>query len=285
MTMSYAGRHVIVTGGSSGIGRATAGRFADAGARVTIIARRVAPLTAAVTTITARLTGPVPRILARSADVADRVAITAAIDDACAEQGPADILVCCAGVAEPGYFGDLTAATFENAMRVNYFGTLHAVQAVLAGMVAREYGRIILVASGAALLGLFGYGAYGPSKFAVRGLAETLRAETAGTGVRVSVLYPPDVDTPQLAAENRAKPAELRAIGRQAAMWTADETARLIVRSCARRRFVLTKGLSMTAMVHLHSVLAPVLRCWFDRVARQAAHAPRLRDAARGISQ
>eukprot|EP00879_Flechtneria_rotunda_P022800 GHRR01024080.1.p1 GENE.GHRR01024080.1~~GHRR01024080.1.p1 ORF type:complete len:117 (+),score=21.68 GHRR01024080.1:703-1053(+) len=94
---------------------------------------------------------------------------------------------------------------FERQMQLNYLGSLHAAKAVYAGMVSRNSGHICFVASTMALMGLVGYSAYAPSKFAVRGLAECLRNEVQGTKVCVSIAYPADVNTPGYAKENLSK--------------------------------------------------------------------------------
>ncbi len=117
------------------------------------------------------------------------------------------------------------------------------------------------------MLGIYGYSAYGPAKFAVRGLMESLRAELTPRGVHVGVVYPPDVDTPQLAEENRWKPAETRAISGTIKPLSADVVAKAIVRGIERRRFVICPDLSTRTLARLGSVLSPTLNRSFDRKA------------------
>jgi 3-dehydrosphinganine reductase len=267
----FADKHVVITGGSSGIGEASAKLFAAEGALVTIIARRQSMLDAAAANIAGVSGGAASRVLAISADVTRRDELDTAIADAVRTFGTPEVLLCCAGVARPGYFEDLSPEDFRTAMDTNYFGTLFAVQSLLSGMRAAGRGHVVLVASGAALTGLFGYAAYGPSKFAVRGLAETLRAELAHTGVRASVVYLPDVDTPQLAEENLTKPPELQAIADSAQVWSADEAARVIRRGIERGSFVITRGAQMRILIRGHSLLAPLLHRYFDGQSRKVA--------------
>jgi 3-dehydrosphinganine reductase len=153
---------------------------------------------------------------------------------------------------------------------VNYFGTLYFLKAVVPAMRRRARGSVVLISSGVGLYGFFGYTPYAPSKFALRGLAEALRAELQGTGVHVAIVYPPDTETPQLAEENRTKPPETKAITAGGGVWSADDVARVTLRGIARRRFSITPGLPITALAWLHSILAPVLHWSFDRTARQA---------------
>lgn len=261
--MTLRDQHVLITGGSSGIGLALAQQAAAAGARVTLVARDPAKLAAARDTVGGATFSAV-------ADVAIEAQVLAAIGAAERIHGPIDVLITSAGVAEPGYFADLPTATSERAMAVNYFGTLYALKAVVPAMRARKRGAVVLVSSGAGLHGFFGYTAYAPSKFALRGLAEALRAELQGTGVQVMIVYPPDTDTPQLTAENRTKPIETKAITAGGGLWTAEAVARATLQGLFKRRFAVTPGAPVTALYRLNSVLAPLLFWHFDRLARQA---------------
>jgi 3-dehydrosphinganine reductase len=261
--MDLRAQHVLITGGSSGIGLALARQAAAAGARVSLVARDAAKLAAARTAVG-------DATFTAAADVAVEAQLLAALAAAERAHGPVDVLIASAGVARPGYFEEVPVAVFERTMAVNYFGTLYALKAVVPAMRARGRGAVVLVSSGAGLHGFFGYTPYSPSKFALRGLAEALRAEMNGTGVHVMIVYPPDTDTPQLTEENRTKPVETQAITAGGGLWTADAVARLTLAGLARRRFTVTPGWQVTALAWLNSILAPVLYWSFDRTARQA---------------
>ncbi len=262
-------RHVLITGGSSGIGLALARQAAAAGARLSLVARNSTKLAAASAAVRVETPGA-PEVVTVPADVAVESDVIAAVRAAEAVHGPVDILITSAGVAHPGYFEELPTAVHERTMAVNYFGTLYAVKAVVSGMRERRRGAIVLVSSGAGLVGLFGYTAYAPSKFALRGLAESLRAELKPAGVTVTIVYPPDTDTPQLAEENRTKPLETKALTATAGLWTADAVARATLEGVRRGRFAVTPGATLTALAWFHSLIAPILRWSFDRIAARA---------------
>lgn len=262
-------RHVLITGGSSGIGLAFARLLAAEGARLSLVARDPLKLSAAHASLRSAFpSAPAP--FTAPADVADEAAVVSAVRAAEAVHGPVDLLVASAGVARPGRFAELPAEVFRRAMDVNYFGALHAVRAVVPAMIARRSGRVVLISSGAGLVGLFGYTAYAPSKFALRGFAESLRAELKPAGVGVTIVYPPDTDTPQLAEENLTKPAETRALTAAGGLWSADAVARATLAGIRRGAFCVTPGLPLTLLSWFHSPLAPLLRWSFDRTAARA---------------
>jgi 3-dehydrosphinganine reductase len=272
--LSYAGRHVIVTGGSSGIGLATAHEVAARGARVTIMARTVSRLDAAAAELREAHGADGATIATRALDVADREAVEHVFAEITAPGGrgfgPCDVLVTSAGIAHPGYFEKLPDEVFRDAIEVDYFGTLWPVRAVAPAMIARRQGSIVGVASAAALVGVFGYTAYGPAKFAVRGLCEALRQELAPHGVHVGCVYPPDVDTPQLAYENRYKPAETAAISGTIEALPASAVAEAIVAGIEARRFAIIPDLQTKLLARTAGLVPELYAAVFDRSVRKA---------------
>lgn len=259
-------KHAIITGGSSGIGKAVAKLLASEGANISLIARDTDKLETARQEIIAVTISPQQKILSFVADVAKLEEVTKVIQEAIAQQGTPDILITSAGIAIPGYFDDISLETFERTMRVNYFGSLYCVKAVLPAMQAARKGNIVFISSGAGLIGLFGYTAYSPSKFALRGLAESLRGELKTYNIKVAIVYPPDTDTPQLVAENKTKPPETKAITATADTWSAAGVAQEIVKGIKSDRFAITPGLEMTILNRFHSIIAPLLNKYFDRL-------------------
>lgn len=273
---SLAGSGAIVTGGSSGIGKAIAMHLMAAGANVTIAARRESVLAEAAQDIerrAAELCGPGlpgPAIRTAVVDVADRAAVEEFAGRYAQEHGTLRYLINCAGITYPGYFQDIPYQVFEEIMAVDYFGVLHMCRSFVP-LMKTQGGHILNVSSVGGLYGGFGYTAYSAAKFAVIGFSQALRGELKGSGITVSVLCPPDTDTPQLAFEEPLKPRETRAIASTVGLMSAEAVARVAVRSLSSDRFIVLPGLSGKAS-YLAFRLAPgILERYLDRKIRAAA--------------
>jgi 3-dehydrosphinganine reductase len=268
--MKFDRQHAIITGGSSGIGKATAKLLASAGANISIIARDRAKLEAAKSEIEAAKINSNQQIFSFEADVAERGQIEEAIQTCIATIGTPDILITSAGIARPGYFQEVPIEVFERTMAINYFGSLYSIRAALPSMEKQQKGHIVLISSGAGLIGIYGYTPYSPSKFALRGLAESLRGELKPLGIQISIAYPPDTDTPQLEAENKTKPLETKLITGAAQTWSAQAVALEIIKGIEKKKFAIAPGSEMAILGRLHSLLAPGLNWYFDRIVAKA---------------
>lgn len=242
------GKHVFITGGSSGIGLATAKKYAEAGAKVSIIARDAKKLDVAKLEIeAARKHADVP-VFTQSCDVVDPEAVKKAIEAANAfHKRATDHVVCSAGTVEPGYFMEQDVAGFKSSMDINYFGSLHVVHAALPGMIkqhesegGQEGGQIVLVGSAFSLMACIGSAQYSSSKYAVRGLAESLRNELKLYDIRVSVFYPGNVDTPMLEREMALTPPETKTIEGVSAPLSPEAAAQTLVNGIAKGHFSIT---------------------------------------------
>jgi 3-dehydrosphinganine reductase len=256
-------RHAVVTGGSSGIGLALVRRLVERGARVSVLALDDGDLEAL------REEG-LPGVVLAAGDVGDGARVGAAVAGFTEVQGPPDLLVTVAGVTRPGYFQDLLDDEFERQMRINYLGTLHAIRAVTPAMIDRRRGTIVSVSSAAGLLGVFGYSAYGPTKYAVRGLCEVLRVELKPYGIHVGCVFPSDVDTPMLAFETPLKPHELVAISGTVKPIPPDRVADAIIRGIERRRVKIFTDRKTKWIVRLAFLAPGPFRWVMDAVVRKA---------------
>jgi 3-dehydrosphinganine reductase len=255
------GAHAIVTGGSSGIGLETARQLAGRGATVSLIARGESRLEAAADDL--RHGGAT--VQTRAVDVSEADALRSAIGELADAAGPCEVLVACAGVARPGRFTELSDEVFREMMEIDYFGTLTAMRAVVPGMIARGRGSVVAVSSAVALIGLFGYSAYTPAKYAVRGLMESLRAELKPHGVHAAIVYPLDTDTPQYVEEQQYKPAELQALNGGFRLLSPQEVAKAILTGIDRRRFAICPSPAANAMRVFAGLAGPVLNFSWDR--------------------
>jgi 3-hydroxybutyrate dehydrogenase len=186
-TMRLDGQHALVTGGGRGIGRAVAAALAGAGATVTVVGRSEAPLIQAVKAGDAAGYA--------IADVTEETAMKRSVAEAEQARGPIAILVNNAGSVESGPFASTSASVFRNMWNVHVMGAVHASQAVLPGMLARGFGRIVNIASTAGLKGYPYVSAYCAAKHALVGLTRALAAETAKRGITVNAVCPGYTDT------------------------------------------------------------------------------------------
>ncbi|KAL3749166.1 hypothetical protein ACJRO7_010282 [Eucalyptus globulus] len=228
-------RHVFITGGSSGIGLAIAHRAASEGALVSILARSQAKLGKAKQEI--RLaTGT--DVATFSADVRDFDAVRRATEEA----GPVDVLVVNQGVFLPEELvkQDLDEVRFM--IDVNLMGSFNMIKAVLPAMKARTDRRpasIVLMSSQAGQVGIYGYTAYCASKFGLRGLAEALQQEIIADDIHVSLVLPPDTDTPGLAEEKKRRPPISSIIAATSAAMKADEVAEKTINGIKSGSFIV----------------------------------------------
>ena len=180
---------VVITGGSTGIGLATARRFVDEGAFVFLFGRRQAELDAAVASLGARAR-------AVRGDIADLRDLDRLYEAVRAERGSLDVVFANAAIASVAPLGGITEEQFDQTFDINVKGTLFTVQKALPLM--RPGGSIILNGSTAGVRGSPAFSVYGATKAAVRNLARSWALDLKGTGIRVNVLSPGPTDTPGL---------------------------------------------------------------------------------------
>lgn len=229
---SVRGLAALVTGASSGIGRALALRLAREGARVALVARRRVELEALAEEV--RAAGSEALVL--PCDVADREAAEAAAHRAVESFGGVDLLVNNAGYGGHRRFLDWDVADMERMLRVNYLGAVYFTKALVPGMVERRRGWLVFMASVAGRIATPDESAYAASKFALVGLASALDVELEEAGVHVLTVCPGVIRTPFFDAEalERMPPVARRG------MVEVDALIDAIVHALARGRRTLT---------------------------------------------
>ena len=211
---TLAGKIALVTGGTSGIGLATARLLSAEGATVIVNGRSQVSVDAALAQLPASALGVVAGV--------DRVAdIERLMAQVRSRAGAIDILVLCAGAARNGPFEDVTEDDFDAVFDINVKGTYFCVQKAMP--LLRHGGSVVLVSSGAAELGRVGRGLYAASKAAVRQLARSLGAELLRVGVRVNAISPGPVRTPFTRAPGTSDADQAAALGKVVPLGRAGE--------------------------------------------------------------
>lgn len=267
---TYINKNILITGGSSGIGLALARQLSSLGASVHILARTAEQLRSSLETIESLRISSDQKFTAIKADVTDLKTLVPALDQFQQEFGTPDVLINSAGVAHPGEIADLDPKIFHWTMDVNYFGTVNTIKLLLPGMLERGRGHIINYSSMAGYMGVYGYTAYGASKYAVRGFSDALRAELKPKGIAVSVVFPPDTDTPQLAYEDQLKPPITRILSGNAGTMTADEVAANTLKKAAKNRYIITPGFESSLFFTLSNLLGRLIYPVMDMQINQA---------------
>ncbi len=269
----FAGQDVWLVGGSTGIGLALANGFAEEGANVLLLARREHVLRRAVDEVRSHAREGAQHLRWARMDVTRREQVERVLGDAARENGPPAVLVNCAGRARPRRFEEVDFAQLEETFRLHVFGPWATTSFVVPLMKKRGGGHILNVSSLLGLIAVYGYADYCASKFALVGLSEVLRSELGWYGIGVSVLCPPDTDTPGFLEENRTKPSVTRAVSGATHVLRADEVARAAIAGIRRNRFLIVPGLDGRVAFAAKRFAPRLVEIVCDRRARRAAPA------------
>ena len=228
MAQALAGKHVLITGASRGIGAATAAALSEAGAAVTLIARdgkRVAEVAKSI------LAGG-GTAAAQACDVADYVALAQAVDEARRRLGPLHALINNAGVIEPiARLVDVDPTAWARNIEINLIGGFNAIRAVLPGMMEAGAGTVINVSSGAAINPLEGWGAYCSAKAGLAMLTQIVVLEAGPSGIRCFAFSPGTTDTDMQSAVRASGINRISHIPREV-LTPVDHPARALVYLC-----------------------------------------------------
>jgi len=260
----YDGKKVLLTGGSSGIGLAAAKALVSFNAHVIISARGEERLKSAVEELEAVRVGSHQVIGSVAMDVADRVSVADASPKALELLGGLDVLINNAGIAHPQVALDTPESISRSMMDVNYHGVVNVTQAFLPHFYRQGSGHIVNVSSMLGFMGIYGYTAYAASKHAVVGYSDCLRQELSDYNISISILYPPDTDTPQLAEENKIKPPETKAIAGNAGMLSADFVAGCLLKGVRKRKYHLLPGFMAKFTYVMYRFFPGVVRLIID---------------------
>jgi 3-hydroxybutyrate dehydrogenase len=187
MGSALEGRHALITGGGTGIGAAAAQHLNAEGAKLTLLGRRLKPLQA----VAEGLGGT-----AIPCDVTDQNRVRAAFDEARAANGPIDMLIVNAGIAESAPFHKMSRESWDRILATNLTAAFACAQAAIGDLLASAHGRLVFVASVASLRGVPYAAHYAASKHGLLGLMRSLAAEYAKTNLTVNAVCPGYVDTP-----------------------------------------------------------------------------------------
>jgi 3-oxoacyl-[acyl-carrier protein] reductase len=252
----------VVTGAASGIGKALCPLLGDRGAKLILIDRNRAGLEA----ICAQLAAANIRSKSAVVDVSRRVELKDAISRLAAELGPVDLLVACAGITGVTLVDDLEVEKQENLMRVNFLGAVHAIDAVLPGMIERKQGHIVGISSLAGCRGMPFSAGYCASKAALSRYLESLRAQLRRRGIAVTTVCPGFVRTPLM--ENAPLKPPMRMLEPEAA-------AQYVLKAILKRRRFYAFPLGVGLGIRVLQWLPPGLYDW--TMGRAAAKIPDLK--------
>lgn len=237
--VSLKSKHVVVIGGSSGIGKACAILAAQRGAHVTIIARNIERLIEAQKEIQKYAQDEEQLISKVSIDVIHYEDMENNLSELEEIVGPIYMLINCAGLAICGKIEDYTEQQIKTLIDVNLLGSMYAVKAIVPKFKKRREGIIVLTASQLALMGMYGMTVYAACKFALRGLAESLQMEVKNYNISVTLALPPDTDTPGLENENITKPDVTKILCATAGLAKPEDVAEKLMNDALVSSYIL----------------------------------------------
>ena len=236
------GKWAIICGGSKGIGKATAKLFVQLGGNICIVARTLDTLNAAAEEIKSLKANENQFVEVISCDTTNMEQVERLFNEFIKKFGVPDYLFNYIGISLPDYTDKLTIENYKLHMDTNYFGQLNPILTVLPYYMERKEGHIINMSSVAGFIGLMGYAAYTPTKFAIVGLSEVLRHEYKPYNINISIIFPPDTDTPGLHEEAETRPEELNIISEKGGLLQPEEVAETIIKGVLKKKLYIFPG-------------------------------------------
>ena len=242
---NFTGKLVLVTGGSSGIGLSLSKKFASLGANVWILARTEDKLKSALEEIKILAIDSSQSFGYLVADISSWDQVSKVLGDFVVDVGTPDLLVNNAGVSRPGEFVDLDVEIFHRLMDTNFMGPVHVTKVIIPGMVKRKSGYIVNISSLAGLGGVYGYSAYGATKYALHGLTDVLKYELKPFNIKFTIVFPPDTQTPQLEGDQPyLPPVTVQMNSDFGGVMDPDDVAKEIVSGIENEKYFIVPGFS-----------------------------------------
>jgi short-subunit dehydrogenase len=236
-------KNVLITGGSSGIGLDLAKAYVKQGANVILLARNKSRLEDAVKECEALLLSTAQKVMAYSVDLADKETFNQWAYDNKEQIGNLDLMILSAGIVQSVRFMEQSEQEFHDIMHTNVMGSRTVAKAFLPDMIKQGKGQVCFVSSLGGLISTYGYSAYSASKFAVVGMAGALRQELYSSGVGVSVLCPPEVDTPMVANEAAHILPETRFVKDIGGLLSTTTVTKATIKGLNKNQFIILPGL------------------------------------------
>ena len=237
----FLGTSSIICGGSKGIGKAVACDIVQYGGSVLILARNKQGVQKALAELEGKRVNEKQIIIGQSCDTTSEKAVQKIFSAYIKKHGVPDYLINNVGYAKPQYLEKLKLADYKKNMEINYFGQLIPTLILLPHLIKAKMGHIINVSSVLGFLGAMGYATYCPPKFAIVGLSEVLRHELKPYNISVSILYPPETDTPGLEMENKTKPEEW-ATTNVARLFTPQQVSDALIKGILKKKYQILPG-------------------------------------------
>jgi short-subunit dehydrogenase len=250
----FSNKLAFITGGSSGIGLETANLLSSHGCNLVLIARGQAMLDNACKTIETHTDKTSQKVNAITIDVANNDEVEQKIKAAVEKFGTPDILINSAGIGTANYFENISYDQFDKAMKINVYGTRNTISAILPYMKRKGSGHIVNISSMAGLIGMFGYTTYSTTKYALVGFSECLRSELKRFNIIVTLVCPPEVNTPFIEEEAKTLPPEARVVKNFAGLLTPQQAARAIVHGIKKKKFLVVPSITAKSLHFWHRI-------------------------------
>jgi short-subunit dehydrogenase len=234
---------VVVTGGSSGIGLDIAKAYTKKGANVILLARNQARLNEAASECKALVKFDTQQVLSLCVDVTNKSQLADAVAVIKQQVGDPDLLILSAGIVASKRFIEQKDDDFDAIIQTNVMGSRAVAKAFLPDMIKRQSGQICFISSLGGIISTYGYSAYSASKFAVIGMAGCMRQELAEYNIGVSVVCPPEVNTPMVTKESEHILPQTRFIKDIGGTLQTEAVTKATLKGLAKNQFIIVPGL------------------------------------------